>query len=1149
MATTKYLKFYIVLTDPALVKEYQERTWHTGTIGGRLPPGLVNRAIYNAGPPEGGAAIEFGAPFRGYEELAAGAAPYIWTPWSGEGEEDGPFPINVATFERKTGGFWGIGGTTTRYYWMGEFVLAPDADAAGDDGEEIPEAERALIPSRRFVEGFEHPATYGSSSATLQTSMDAARHADGYGLAQRGASNLTISKATSLHDGPTFQNTGWERLYVRLRGLPDVTTQFWSSVGYPTSALGNALAVTPDGSLVVLNVTSSTASTVRGVVGALEEWTGLATHHAWVRLDILINHNDGTFRVYWNGALALSTGINVVASGSGGFQSTRVGNAKTEANTLKIDIDDWMQADIPVNDAAEETLNGRDWLNGSKIALVRPTAYTAAHSGWTGDLRVLLQRVAGSSGFTIPQLSSSTALALIAVDTDAELSVDADPQALGVVAMLVSLVSLRGSTSGKLGYSVGGAAAVLTSITQSITRSFNSVMYSGPGTGKTIAALTPIELQHQKGNDTSASWVYGLFGQAEIIGTFGPEDVREAVLEGGAAPAFEGLRGTHNHPYPRSPWARHSDLEQLGPYMVHAGTYTGNGTGQDLTFPAPVGLIFIRPVAGGAGLWWHTSLLGGHASFQAGAASDFIGGDEDPDFVAATGEDAQQTQYRVRLAGNHAQFNASATTYQYVAVMDPAARFMLNQHMSTMLGETDDVHTFWDETFEPEWAFAFLEEINTGTTTVRLYSKGLSQKDSAAISNYSSAAPPVNPLTFGTGQATTHSTFHGMMSVGASFWRRSDGNNDPGEVDVLSVGTYTGDGAASRTIGCGTGTTKRPLFALVDGESGEGAFRDPSHTSSNSLVGGANSATGITAGGVDSFTVGSSLNASGVVYNWWILWGSATAGNNGWSPNGDFVPVEAGTGTGGVDPGEPTGEWDDTPTTPTTPTPGAPPTTPDTGGTHFSGLCGEWSTYVVNVALARIGVNKQLADVGTDTSQEAYTARLLYVLDLESTLRAFPWPFATRYAELVLEAGTTSVPVNADWQYSYRAPDDMAFARRIVGQARQGRRWDVDPIRFRVGADDDGSLIYTDAVGTDDIPVVLEYTIQLDCAVRTGDEMFRDAFAWKLASSLAASLAKDKDKARYCELMFRDRLEDAKVVTANEQQQDPPGDAPWITGR
>ena len=33
------------------------------------------------------------------------------------------------------------------------------------------------------------------------------------------------------------------------------------------------------------------------------------------------------------------------------------------------------------------------------------------------------------------------------------------------------------------------------------------------------------------------------------------------------------------------------------PYAVYAGTYTGNGTGQDLAaFPAPIHLFFTRPV-------------------------------------------------------------------------------------------------------------------------------------------------------------------------------------------------------------------------------------------------------------------------------------------------------------------------------------------------------------------------------------------------------------------------------------------------------------------------------------------------------------------------------------------------------------------------
>src|SRR5262245_42366778 len=117
MATkTEWLTFYIVLTDPKLVAQYQAQ----------YPYG-VWRAPFNPGPPPSGAAIEFNAPFRGYTQPNSGA-PYTWTPWSGAGSQGGPYPLNVKTFQRKTGGFLGIGGTTTTYNWLGQFVLESTVD-------------------------------------------------------------------------------------------------------------------------------------------------------------------------------------------------------------------------------------------------------------------------------------------------------------------------------------------------------------------------------------------------------------------------------------------------------------------------------------------------------------------------------------------------------------------------------------------------------------------------------------------------------------------------------------------------------------------------------------------------------------------------------------------------------------------------------------------------------------------------------------------------------------------------------------------------------------------------------------------------------------------------------------------------------------
>jgi hypothetical protein len=105
---------------------------------------------------------------------------------------------------------------------------------------------------------------------------------------------------------------------------------------------------------------------------------------------------------------------------------------------------------------------------------------------------------------------------------------------------------------------------------------------------------------------------------------------------------------------------------------------------------------------------------------------------------------------------------------------------------------------------------------------------------------------------------------------------------------------------------------------------------------------------------------------------------------------------------------------------------------------------------MINVALNRVGVNKQIANVATDPTREATVIRLVYNDAIQQTLRDFPWPFATRYAQLTQVSVTRP---NSDWLYSYRQPNDCIFERRLVVS-----RTDVanpDTIPFQLSTDYD----------------------------------------------------------------------------------------------
>jgi hypothetical protein len=1130
---TTYLTFYIVLTDPAEV----------AALTAQYPDG-VNRAPEAAG-------VEFGAPWQGYD-VPVISPPFSYTVWRGD-DADRPFPTDVATFQRHTGGFFGIGGTTIRYYWMGKFMLQAPHDPTSGGGGAV-----TATTKRRWIEGFELPnrTVNGGSTHSTYFSTDASRHTGGRGFAFRGLTNSSMTYPLNLYDAtfvsPITQT--WERMYLRLRKAPATSVVFWRN-SYSGGGSSHALGVGTSGQLALYSIDAANTITFLTALpdSTLEVWNGHADTDVWRRIDMLIDLTAGSFKFYVDGVLRYNgsglTGTSHVSSSMGA-------PVNQGANDLELDVDDWMCANFP---AAQ---NGLDWTNGSKIVQVRPRQFNGNHSvNWTGDVRTLLQQA--DSLATPTEVTSGTSGAVLAVDTDGDEIIATDPESIGAAAFTVQVVGRKtagGDVDPSIGYKIGGAAAV---VTQRVMQAayggigIGTIFSSQAGSAAALPAVTPLELRVVKGADANTTRLVALSAQVELLGKFSAADYTEdeAGDLGDALPQSESM-GPHNYSYPRSPWARRGLAPPISPFLISSGTYVGNGTGQDLTFAVPIHFLFIRPLTGnsGGGIWLQHG-YSSHASFVRGSdPNNLVTFEEDPSFVAGTGEDAQQQRYRVRIAGAHSQTNQNAVTYQYVAVGDPGMRFLLGGAILHKTNMGDVANNLLMSDFSPEFLLATLE-IAGAVATKGFYGKASAQSAAEILVPFENVAAVASALSMGAGVITTKNALYALQG-GASFTylgiRRDDGSGDTGLPGVVAVGSYTGDGAGSRTIAFPT-SGKRPLFAMVFSEAAaHGYWRDPSHTGTNSSQSnGTDTATGITAGAIDSMTVGSSLNTNAVVYSYFVLFScDVAAGNNGWGTNvAACYPVEA------VHPGGGTGGWPPVPPEPEPEEPdvdvpgggfaGGPPLTPP----DFSAACYLWSGYMCNIALQRIGISHQIADIRTEATEEAYKARLVYAMTVEAVLRDYPWPFATRYANLSLVAGSEASPVNKDWTYSYRQPVDMITARRLISQDGHKRHFDQKPPEFRLGSDETGYLIYSNASSSSDRPVQLEYTYRMQCPAQQGDPLFRDALAWKLASVFALSLGRDRDKAKDCEAMYRSVLPAAKEVAANEAQPDNEGDAPWISGR
>jgi hypothetical protein len=774
-------------------------------------------------------------------------------------------------------------------------------------------------------------------------------------------------------------------------------------------------------------------------------------------------------------------------------------------------------------------------------------------------------------GTTKDSLVSTTSGAVISCDTDLENDVHRIPGAIGWVAAQVYASQLRGGApSGSLGYKVGAAAAVDAAITQTGTLAWNSVVFTQTGTDP-IPSGVALELRHTKAADGTSGRCAALHALVEVIGRFGPED--DPVVEDTGeedpeeTPADDRYpNGLHNCHFPLSPW--HNDQGALGPIVVIGGTYAGNSLGQTLSFPVPPAFIVVRPTTGISEphIFFPTIFEGHNGHDQGGTyVTRFARLKQDHSYVPVSEDADQQMKFDVEIAGSNAAVNASGSTYQYIAFCDPAARF---SRAGVITGK-DNISPFTsaihDAEFLAEILFAWQEAMSATTT------------DTLNMQGPGTTAGSMQLLTGSTTIASAITNAIGQLTVGAAWvatsfmqypyllFRRADGNDHPDQGKVMFLGTYTGDGAASRTIAIAPATGLRPLYCIVQPANAASVYRDPSHTTntSNAFNNASTITTGITAGGIDQFTVGSTLNANGVVYNYFGFLASATAGNGGWGTNGTYTPVPA-------DSPNPS-DWDEPEELPFDDEDDddePDPNDPDALTTDIAENCVVASTRLCNRALSRLGITARLTNLATDDSVEADQFRLVYKGEVDAVLRAYPWQFATAYADVVHVGGVDAdAPVTGDWVHSYRQPSDCVFVRRIVRPTYR-RTYDPDPVAFRTFADDDRQLLYANEPGEkleiDDTWVdadgeldptqytfEIEYTRRVDCPASRGDSIFRSCVAWRLAAAVAMAMGKDTKLAEWCLKNFLAELPRAEVITAREQthQDKGTGDPDWITGR
>lgn len=750
-------------------------------------------------------------------------------------------------------------------------------------GQQPSTATPTAIPQRRWIGGVEVAQTgEGGVFTGGAGSRHASRTIEGLGHAVR-ANNITNSWTRALNEYGAFTSRkSWERLYFRPRTPGSGIVGFWCCLCSTAPAAGACLVYNTSGGVDLYTTNNLAVPTLR-----MSGYT--PPNMKWVRFDIIIQFpasglEDGRIIVFANGVQ-----IYDLTDSSGGSMDTigfhvnskigkgvDVGALGTADAVVEYDLDDWINAEWP-NQAGVLFLDSMDFLMGSHIRKANNISGTAASYVLANAYKITNQMhnpsfpinsalVSGTSGALINCLTDLPALGI--QDRLAGI-------AYGGVAAIIGINSINAaSNDGQLGYSVAGGAAVMATINETNSPTFNTVRYQPSGL-ITPVEITPLTVRFTKSADVNTGTVNGLQAVVEYIGVWGQEDVNDPDLYPSDIPRINNI---HNCQYPNSPYGYITATQETMINVV-GGTYAGNGTQQDIVLPDACHLLFIRALTGGVlGMKWFACNIGGHVSGQERIV---------PAPVRVWYDDST-SQFKFTVTGTGAEINTAAVTYQYIAVCDPGMRTCCAGAFSHIVGATARTNTLQNPNFIPEFVFVQGESFsNTTTQMLRVKGPGNTGTIGNAIDGSAAVA---NVGSFATGQFISGANVHisGQSQASYMVFRSTEPGCGWVSIQVMS---YTGDGTASRNITLTPASNRFPLFVLVVPTSGaqHAVFRDPSHAGANSATFDAlsNTITGITAGAIDQITVGLSLNANGVIYNVFCIPGDIAGWNNGtfMSPN------------------------------------------------------------------------------------------------------------------------------------------------------------------------------------------------------------------------------------------------------------------------
>lgn len=781
------------------------------------------------------------------------------------------------------------GPRTYIFAWSGTLILAGAGAPAGP--------AKRYLGRRRWVDGFElAPANGGPFASGEDTfgltpnssyTRDASRTIDGGGLAIR---NDSVSPAFAQQNpnrsgnALTIPVTSWERIYFKPRVFPTSGEDvIWACKGTAEGG-GEAcfITMTSTGLLKMYNQGNLVFP------GNLLASGPVLVIGTWYRFDIKVGFRvsttPGVFWLYINGAVSHQVTVALNSSNTGldlngnKHSSSKAGgsNLGSLPHNSSYDFDDWISADEVVNPPGDPgNFPGNDLTSGSHVVTVRATGFGPAHNpAWVGDWRNLNQHPPTN-------LDQATSRVDVSIPST-QMEVTTDYAALGDgCAAFVVAAALFQSTglTGNMGWNINGSQTLSPYVPGGGWNSCAPIYTVANGAlANALPVINTLNLEFlSPAAFVAITSIYGLQAAAEMIGVFGSVDNNPAVIVPPVYPPFSGI---HNNPYV-GPLQAPPSIVPAGVVNVSAGTYTGNAIGQDVFEQIAAHWWWVRDTtieggAGGGGSTWWSSMFG---TAPYGTASNIAS-------PRVTRAHMLNGVPSMEVAGAGVAANAAARTYQWVAISDPAMRYLLNACFSHNVALASAVNALVNSTFTPIGGFIAQQAYTGGGRAILYKGPGSGGSNASPLTG----AQQANILTFAAGAITSQTAINNNApQTAVALFRLTDSSGDRW-MDMLS---YVGNGAGDRDIPV-TLNNRFPMFVLGVPHNGVSYFRDPSHTGRHATSCDNNDdLNAIVGGNVNIVTVGSTLNANGVVYDLFVLPADTLFGNTldtGGNPS-PFTPV------------------------------------------------------------------------------------------------------------------------------------------------------------------------------------------------------------------------------------------------------------------